>query len=146
MAFTQVASLIYIEGSFELLTHPLFAYIQSVTGEQLDIHELNSLIGFPSGRRTLFLHSNRLAALRSVSLRLQSLNQKTLTDYHWCNGVFTRIRFFVWFIFWFSFDLDCTLTGQMGFQTDFAVKETPQIYFFWTRIGLASVRHLLYQG
>ena len=34
------------------------AYIQSVTGEQLDIHELNSLIGFPSARRTLFLHSN----------------------------------------------------------------------------------------
>ena len=37
-------------------------------------------IAFPSGRRTSFLHSNRLAALRSVSLRLQSLNQKTLTD------------------------------------------------------------------
>ena len=34
-----------------------------------------------------------LAALRSVSLRLQSLNQKTLTEYHRCNGVFSRIRF-----------------------------------------------------
>ena len=52
--------------------------------------------GFSVGRRTSFLHSiilNRptadnssffilIAALRSVSLRLQSLNQKTLTEYH----------------------------------------------------------------
>ena len=29
-----------------------------------------------------FLHLNGLAALRSVSLRQQSLNQKTLTEYH----------------------------------------------------------------
>ena len=34
------------------------------------------------GRCFLILHSNWLAAWRSVSLRLQSLNQKTLTDYH----------------------------------------------------------------
>ena len=27
MAFTQVASLIYIEGSFELLTHPLTLFV-----------------------------------------------------------------------------------------------------------------------
>ena len=51
--------------------------------------------GFSGGRRTSFLnrrsrqffilHSSFLiliAALRSVSLRLQSLNQKTLTEYH----------------------------------------------------------------
>ena len=55
-----------------------------------------SFIAFPLGRRTSFLHSNWLAALRSVSLRLQSLNQKTLTDYHWCNGVFYTDSFF-WF-------------------------------------------------
>ena len=44
------------------------------------IVEDNSSLAFPSGRRTSFLHSNWLAALRSVSLRLQSLNHKTLTD------------------------------------------------------------------
>ena len=56
-----------------------------------------------------------LAALRSVSLRLQSLNQKTLTEYHWCNGVFSRIRFFDFFLliyllifFWFRLCLDRT--------------------------------------
>ena len=59
-----------------------------------------SFIAFPLGRRTSFLHSNWLAALRSVSLRLQSLNQKTLTDYHWCNGVFYTDPFLI-----FSFDL-----------------------------------------
>ena len=50
-------------------------------------------IGFPSGRRTSFLHSS----LRSVSLQLQSLNQKTLTDYHRCNGVFYTDSFFDFF-------------------------------------------------
>ena len=35
-----------------------------------------------------------IAALRSVSLRLQSLNQKTLTDYRGCNGVFYTDSFF----------------------------------------------------
>ncbi|WP_298642394.1 hypothetical protein, partial [uncultured Prevotella sp.] len=60
----------------------------------------------------------------SVSLRLQSLNQKTLTEYH---------RFFSeslhGFVFWifsfgfsFDFSFDCTLTGQMGFETDFEKK------------------------
>ena len=47
----------------------------------------------------------QFAAMRSVSLRLQSLNQKTLTDYHGCPTTesFSRIRFliyvliFVWF-------------------------------------------------
>ena len=42
-----------------------------------------------------FLHSNRLAALRSVSLRLQSLNQKTLTDITDATESFTRIRFLI---------------------------------------------------
>ena len=37
--------------------------------------------------------------------------------------------------FWFSFDFDCTLTGQMGFKTDFAWKKREYI-FFRTRIGL----------
>ena len=41
-----------------------------------------------------FLHLNGLAALRSVSLRLQSLNQKTLTD-RGCNGVSSRICFLI---------------------------------------------------
>ena len=55
--------------------------------------------------------------MRSVSLRLQSLNQKTLTEYHrFITESFTRIRF------WFSFDFDCTLTGQMGFKTDCGVR------------------------
>ena len=35
--------------------------------------------------------------MRSVSLRLQSLNQKTLTDYHRCNGVFFTDPFFDFF-------------------------------------------------
>ena len=35
-----------------------------------------------------------IAAMRSVSLRLQSLNQKTLTEYHrFITESFTRIRF-----------------------------------------------------
>ena len=38
-----------------------------------------------------------------MSLRLQSLNQKTLTDYHRCNGVFSRIRFLI-FLFDLNFD------------------------------------------
>ena len=73
-----------------------------------------------------------------MSLRLQGLNQKTLTDYHRCNGVFSRICFLIFlfdflfdfvfdflfdflfdFVFDFRFDFDCTLTGQGGFKTDF---------------------------
>ena len=38
-----------------------------------------------------------------MSLRLQSLNQKTLTVYHRCNGVFSRIRFLI-FLFDLYFD------------------------------------------
>ena len=38
--------------------------------------------------------------MRSVSLRLQSLNQKTLTDYHGCPTTesFTRIRFLIYLL------------------------------------------------
>ena len=54
------------------------------------------------------LHLNGLAALRSVSLRLQSLNQKTLTDRNGCNGVSSRICFLI-FLLIFFFDLDFVL-------------------------------------
>ena len=56
----------------------------------------------------------RFAALRSVSLRLQSLNQKTLTEYPIYFGVFSRIVFLIsfWFLFWFSFDFDCALADK----------------------------------
>ena len=89
--------------------------IQSVTGEQLDIHELNSLIDFPSGRRTSFLHSNRLAALRSVSLRLQSLNQKTLTD---ITDATESLHGFV-FLFDLSFDFRLILIVPWQDKGDF---------------------------
>ena len=45
-----------------------------------------------------FLHLNGLAALRSVSLRLQSLNQKTLTEYRIFYGVFSRICFLIYIL------------------------------------------------
>ena len=73
---------------------------------------LNSIIGFPSGRRTLFLHSSffiLIAALRSVSLRLQSLNQKTLTEYR----IFSES--FHGFVFWF-FLFDFLLTWIVPWQ------------------------------
>ena len=57
MAFTQVASLIYIEGSFELLTHPRKAAILS---------------SYIIRRRT----RGSLAIIRPVSLRLQNEGQK----------------------------------------------------------------------
>ena len=41
--------------------------------------------------------------------------KKTLTDYHRCNGVFSRIRFLI-FSFDLSFDFDCTLAGQGDFR------------------------------
>ena len=48
----------------------------------------------------------RFAALRSVSLRLQSLNQKTLTEYRIYYGVFSRICFFDFFFdLYFDFRL-----------------------------------------
>ena len=57
-----------------------------------------------------------------MSLRLQSLNQKTLTDCTDAHGVFYTDSFFDFFLFDLSFDFlfDCTLTGQKGFQTDFS--------------------------
>ena len=57
-----------------------------------------------------FRNEVRLAALRSVSLRLQSLNQKTLTDCSDAHGIFYTDSFFDLY-----FDSDCTLTGQGGF-------------------------------
>ena len=63
-----------------------------------------------------------------MSLRLQSANQKTLTD---CTdlsrSLFTDLffdfrldfLFDFYFDFDFRFDFDCTLTGQGGFKTDF---------------------------
>ena len=65
----------------------------------------------------------RFAALRSVSLRLQSLNQKTLTEYH---GFITEsfhgfvFWFSFWFCFWFLFWFWLYLAGQWRFKTDFA--------------------------
>ena len=49
--------------------------------------------------------------MRSVSLRLQSLNQKTLTDCTDAHGVFYTDSFFD-----LSFDFDCTLAGQGDFR------------------------------
>ena len=64
-------------------------------------------IGFTFGRRTLFLHSSffiLIAAWRSVSLRLQSLNQKTLTDYHWFITESLHGSVFWFFLFDLNFD------------------------------------------
>ena len=58
-----------------------------------------------------FLHLNGLAALRSVSLRLQSLNQKTLTEYRIFFGVFFTDLFFD-----FRFDSDCALQDNRDFR------------------------------
>ena len=62
-----------------------------------------------------------------MSLRLQSANQKTLTDYQMQRSLFTDLffdfcldfLFDFYFDFDFRFDFDCTLTGQGGFKTDF---------------------------
>ncbi len=45
--------------------------------------------------------------MRSVSLRLQSLNQKTLTDCTDAHGVFYTDSFFL-----FSIDFDCALQDK----------------------------------
>ena len=90
MAFTQVASLIYIEGSFELLTHPRNAAILS----SYNIY----IIG-------IWIYIS-LAIIRSVSLRLQNEGQKKLTDCTDAHGVFDTD--FLTFVFWFI----------SGFHTD----------------------------
>ncbi len=82
-----------------------------------------SSLAFPSAAERCFFI--RFAVWRSVSLRLQSLNQKTLTDYQMQRSLFTDLFFdfcldFLFdFYFDFRFDFDCTLTGQGGFKTDF---------------------------
>ena len=45
--------------------------------------------------------------------------------------------------FWFSFDHDCTLAGQMGFKTDFAWKKREYIFFrtLIGRIGRIFILH-----
>ena len=57
--------------------------------------------------------------MRSVSLRLQSLNQKTLTEHH-THGVFYTDSFFDFFLFDLSFDFlfdfDCTLQDKRDFR------------------------------
>ena len=75
----------------------------------------NSSLAFPSAAERCFFI--RFAAWRSVSLRLQSANQKTLTDYQMQRSLFTDLFFD--FYFDFRLDFDCTLTGQGGFKTDF---------------------------
>ena len=55
-----------------------------------------STLAFPlAAERCFFI---LIAALRSVSLRLQSLNQKTLTEHHgFSTESFTRIRFLIFY-------------------------------------------------
>ena len=73
----------------------------------------NSSLAFPSAAELRFfiLHSNWFAALRSVSLRLQSLNQKTLTEYHrFFRSLLTDsfFDFFFLIFFWHGLYLDRT--------------------------------------
>ena len=57
----------------------------------------------------------RFAAMRSVSLRLQSLNQKTLTEYHgFLRSLFTDLFFDLYFDF--RFDSDCALQDNRDFR------------------------------
>ena len=84
--------------------------------------------GFSVGRRTLFLHSKlliRFAALRSVSLRLQSLNQKTLTEYHWfiTESLHGSVFWFFLFDFLLTWIVPCRTNGILDGS------------FFWLFLG-----------
>ena len=74
----------------------------------------NSSLAFPPAAERCFfiLHSSFfIAALRSVSLRLQSLNQKTLTEYHRFFSESFSDSFFDFFFlifFWHGLYLDRT--------------------------------------
>ena len=71
-----------------------------------------------------------IAAWRSVSLRLQSLNQKTLTEYHrFFFGVFSRIRFLIFF--WHGLYLDRTNGILDGFVYWFCLHIK---WFVWGRL------------
>ena len=63
--------------------------------ELMNSETLNCIIGFPFGRRTLFLHSTCCIALcKPAATELKSKNAHGL---HGCNGVFSRIRFLIFF-------------------------------------------------
>ena len=129
------------------LIHDLFSLLCSFTIRMVEVCQAfpDCMIGFPSGRRTLFLNRRSrqffilIAALRPVSLRLQSLKSKNTHGYHWCNGVFYTdsffdFRFSFWFIFWFSFDSDCALQDKGDFRR-ILVGMKLRILFFRTRIA-----------
>ena len=129
------------------LTHDLFSLLCSFTIRMVEVCQAfpYCMIGFPFGRRTLFLNRRSrqffilIAALRPVSLRLQSLKSKNTHGYHWCNGVFYTdsffdFRFSFWFIFWFSFDSDCALQDKWDFRR-ILVGMKLRILFFRPRIA-----------
>ena len=60
------------------------------------------------------LLEDNIAAWRSVSLRLQSLNQKNAHGLHWCTRSLLHGFVFWFFSFWFSFD--CTLQDKRDFR------------------------------
>ena len=68
-----------------------------------------------------------------MSLRLQNEGQKKLTDSTDAHGVFDTDFFDLFSSFDlfsdFDFSLDCALTGQGGFQTDFGGKKKANIIF-----------------
>ena len=83
------------------------------------------------GCRTLFLHSNWLAVIRPVSLRLQYEGQKTLTDSTDAHGVFDT-DLFLTFVFWVYILISVwfwlCLAGQMDVRR--ILREEKREYYF----------------
>ena len=101
-----------LAASSKRLIYDLFSRLCSFTIRMVEVCQAfpDCMIGFPFGRRTLFLNRRSrqffilIAALRPVSLRLQSLKSKNAHGYHskFATESFTQIRFL---IFVFRFDL-----------------------------------------
>ena len=104
----QMLSKSALAASSKLLTHDLFSRLCSFTIRMVEVCQAfpDCMIGFPFGRRTLFLNRRSrqffilIAALRSVSLRLQSLKSKN------AHGLSRMQRSLLHgFVFVFRFDL-----------------------------------------
>ena len=82
----------------------------------------------------------RFAALRSVSLRLQSLNQKTLTEYRIYYGVFSRICFLIFSLIYILIFVWLFLDRTREILDGFCGKKTANL---WT--GAVVYRQFRYE-